>query len=100
MELDIAGWRITVDGDAKGGWIIDIHDGRNTATYSPEADSAEEAKAAAVKAHTETFHCNTGAQQSSHPTSADGDSGAGSEAVATQQANGAQASEDVSKPSP
>jgi len=32
--------RIIIDGDAQGGWMVEIHDGTNCTTYSPEAPDA------------------------------------------------------------
>ena len=43
--------RVTVSGDQSGGWIVEIHDGERCAVYSPEAATAEEAKAKAMQAH-------------------------------------------------
>jgi len=43
--------RVTVGGDAAGGWLVDIHDGEKNVVYSPEAATAEEAEAKARAAH-------------------------------------------------
>lgn len=43
--------RVTVQGDATGGWLVDIHDGNTSKVYSPEAATAEEAEAKARAAH-------------------------------------------------
>lgn len=50
--------KITVDGDAKGGWIVGVHDGDNHDSYSPEAESAEEAAAKAAQMHYAAFNGN------------------------------------------
>lgn len=47
--------RISVGGDAEGGWLIDVHDGVNHAVYSPSAKNAEEAEKLALDAHKEAF---------------------------------------------
>ena len=43
--------RVTVGGDAVGGWLVDIHDGDKNVAYSPEAATAEEAEDKARIAH-------------------------------------------------
>lgn len=40
--------RITVDGDAEGGFMVEIHDGDQTTTMSPIADSPESALRQAI----------------------------------------------------
>ena len=42
---------VTVDGDAEGGWIVQVYDGKRHATYSPNAATADEAKQMALDAH-------------------------------------------------
>ena len=45
-------FRLTVDGDATGGWMVDVHDGKTNATYSPVGPQTEvEAALAALGTH-------------------------------------------------
>lgn len=45
-----------VSGDAEGGWLVEVHDGDNAATYSPDgATSASEAEHIALQAHALAF---------------------------------------------
>lgn len=46
---------VTVDGNAENGWIVGVHDGDRHATYSPTADTAEEAAELALEQHAEAF---------------------------------------------
>lgn len=43
------GKRISVDGDAKSGWIVGVHDGDTHKAFSPEGDTEAEAVTAAMK---------------------------------------------------
>ena len=43
--------RYTVDGDAAGGWMVEIHDGERCAVYSPAAATEAEALDMAKAAH-------------------------------------------------
>lgn len=45
--------RVTVDGDAKHGWHITVHDGSVMTTHSPEAADEAEAREMALDAHRE-----------------------------------------------
>ena len=45
--------RVKVDGDAKGGWIVEIHDGERLRIYSPEEGKAERPEHAADHAERE-----------------------------------------------
>lgn len=48
--------RVTVGGDAAGGFLVDIHDGENNAVYSPEGvGNTDEAVAAALTDHGKGF---------------------------------------------
>jgi hypothetical protein len=51
-----AGWNAVCDGDAIGGWIVEVKDGERSDTYSPEAATAEEAIEAAKAAHADRWH--------------------------------------------
>lgn len=45
-------FRLTVDGDAEGGWMVDIHDGTTNAVYRPEGpENDREAAMAALAMH-------------------------------------------------
>jgi hypothetical protein len=43
--------RMTVGGDAKTGWLVDIHDGFKQGCYSPAADTPELAAVLALQTH-------------------------------------------------
>jgi hypothetical protein len=43
--------RISVNGDAEAGWIVDVHDGDRQGVYSPDGKTAAEAITAALKEH-------------------------------------------------
>lgn len=43
--------RLSVGGDAEGGWLVDIHDGEKAGAYRPEGDSDVAALVAAIKEH-------------------------------------------------
>lgn len=49
-------WRVSVGGDASGGWLVDVHDGHYHAVYRPEAVDGGEAEASARRMHAEAFH--------------------------------------------
>lgn len=44
-------YRVTVTGDAVGGWIVDIHDGTTNAVYRPSVNSAADAAEEAIAEH-------------------------------------------------
>jgi len=48
-------WTIDVDGDAKIGWIVAVHDGDNFAAYSPVAADADLARNMARDEHMKRF---------------------------------------------
>lgn len=43
--------RLSVGGDAEGGWMVDIHDGEKNGCYRPEGDTPVAALVAAIKEH-------------------------------------------------
>lgn len=43
--------RLSVGGDAEGGWLVDVHDGEKAGAYRPEGDSDAAALVAAIKEH-------------------------------------------------
>lgn len=47
--------RVSVGGDPKGGWLVDIHDGENHSCQSPEGANGRAAAEAAVQAHCKAF---------------------------------------------
>lgn len=48
--------RVTVGGDAAGGFLVDIHDGENSTVYNPQGvGNTNEAVAAALKDHGSAF---------------------------------------------
>jgi len=53
--------KITVSGNAEGGWHVEIHDGDNFGSYSPEAATADEASAKALAEHAAKFPPPAGA---------------------------------------
>jgi hypothetical protein len=55
VAIDTTGWGVSVDGDAKGGWIVEIHDGANGGVYSPAARDADQARETAIAEHGAKF---------------------------------------------
>lgn len=47
--------RVLSGGDAKGGFLIDLHDGQNSAVYSPDAKDMNEAVKKALADHAKAF---------------------------------------------
>lgn len=43
--------RLSVDGDAEGGWLVDIHDGKMNGCYRPEGDTEVAVLVAAIQEH-------------------------------------------------
>jgi hypothetical protein len=43
--------RIIVDGDARNGWLVEIHDGKTCKVYSPKASDSDAARSAAYEEH-------------------------------------------------
>lgn len=43
--------RLSVGGDAEGGWMVDIHDGEKNGCYRSEGDTPVAALVAAIKEH-------------------------------------------------
>jgi hypothetical protein len=54
--------RVTVDGDAEKGWIVDCHDGVNSSVQHPAAADAAEAAQMAVEAHEAQFAAQPAAE--------------------------------------
>ena len=50
-----------VSGSADAGWLVEVHDGNNFATYSPVADTAQDAEKLALEAHSAAFPVPVGA---------------------------------------
>jgi hypothetical protein len=64
-------WTITPGGDAKGGWMVEIHDGDRAETYSPKAENAEQAREAAIAVHTAKHFPEAGREASAQQAAMD-----------------------------
>lgn len=47
--------RVIPGGDPEGGWLIDVHDGENSAVYNPTGATMDAAVAAALADHRKAF---------------------------------------------
>ena len=44
-------WRVSTTGDAEHGWLVDIHDGVNSAVYNPTGETLADVEKAAKTEH-------------------------------------------------
>lgn len=61
---------VTAGGDAEGGWMVDIHDGQNSAVYSTEGGTLETAIKAALSDHAKAFPTAPGEHDFEFPAAA------------------------------
>jgi hypothetical protein len=47
--------QVTIGGNARGGWLVDVHDGVNSGVYSPRASNDETAREKAIGMHRKAF---------------------------------------------
>jgi len=47
--------KVTVQGDADGGWIVEVNDGDHVGVYSPEEKDAKKAEKAALAMHADAY---------------------------------------------